>query len=59
MKSIRTSIKSRHLARGSVDIRYALIEACAIGVFSALAALFDIWRCLQAIATFAKHQELI
>lgn len=33
-------LKSRHLGRGSVDIRYALIEACIIGVFSALAALF-------------------
>ncbi|MGL5805099.1 MAG: chloride channel protein [Xenococcaceae cyanobacterium] len=38
-KNVRDSIKSRHLARGSVDKRYALVEACIIGVFSALAAL--------------------
>ena len=31
--------KSGHLARNSVDTRYALIEACLIGIFSAIAAL--------------------
>ena len=31
--------KSRHLARNSVDTRYALLEACLIGIFSAIAAL--------------------
>jgi CIC family chloride channel protein len=40
LKSVRDSIKSRHLARGSVDTRYALVEACIIGLFSALAALW-------------------
>lgn len=32
-------LKSRRLARNSVDTRYALIEACLIGIFSAIAAL--------------------
>jgi CIC family chloride channel protein len=31
--------KSQHFGRGSISTRYALIEACVIGVFSALAAL--------------------
>ncbi len=31
--------KSKHLARDSISIRYALIEACLIGIFAALAAL--------------------
>jgi CIC family chloride channel protein len=65
LKSIRTSIKSRHLARGSVDTRYALIEACAIGVFSALAALWlkqgiswlGGWR-IQATAQFGAWLTL-
>ena len=30
---------SRHLARNSIDARYALMEACLIGIFSAIAAL--------------------
>jgi CIC family chloride channel protein len=65
LKSIRTSIKSRHLARGSVDTRYALVEACAIGVFSALAALWlrqgiswlGGWR-IQATAQFGAWLTL-
>ncbi|BAQ66775.1 chloride channel protein [Geminocystis sp. NIES-3709] len=32
--------KSQHFARGSISTRYALIEACLIGIFSGLAALF-------------------
>lgn len=32
-------LKSRRLARNSVDSRYALVEACLIGIFSAIAAL--------------------
>ncbi len=31
--------KSQHFGRGSTSIRYALMEACLIGIFSALAAL--------------------
>jgi CIC family chloride channel protein len=38
-KGIYRWFKSRHLGRSSVDIRYALVEACVIGVLSALAAL--------------------
>ncbi|MBR8827246.1 MAG: chloride channel protein [Gomphosphaeria aponina SAG 52.96 = DSM 107014] len=33
-------IKSRHFARSSISTRFALIEACLIGLLSALAALF-------------------
>jgi CIC family chloride channel protein len=65
LKKIKTAIKSRHLARGSVDARYALIEACAIGVFSALAALWlkqgiswlGGWR-IQATAQFGAWLTL-
>ena len=31
--------KSKHFARDSISPRYALLEACLIGIFSALAAL--------------------
>lgn len=31
--------KSKHFARDSISTRYALVEACLIGIFSALAAL--------------------
>ena len=39
LKQITLWFKSRPLARGSVDTNFALLEACAIGVLSAFAAL--------------------
>lgn len=39
LKQINLWFKSRPLARGSVDTNFALLEACAIGVLSAFAAL--------------------
>ena len=58
-------LKSRHLARSSVDTRYALIEACLIGVFCAIAALLvkqgigwlGTWR-IQTIARLGAHTTL-
>ena len=57
--------KSRHLARNSVDTRYALIEACLIGIFSAIAALLVkqsiSWLGtlrIQSIAQFGAHTTL-
>ena len=38
-KQLYTWFKSRHFGRNSIDSRYALLEACIIGVFSAIAAL--------------------
>lgn len=37
--SLRNWLKFRHFGRSSVDSRYALIEACLIGILSAIAAL--------------------
>ncbi|MGK7874377.1 MAG: chloride channel protein [Xenococcaceae cyanobacterium] len=39
LKRLRALFKSRPLTRSSVDTRYALAEACLIGLLSALAAL--------------------
>ena len=57
--------KSRHLARNSVDTRYALLEACLIGIFSAIAALLVkqgiSWLGtlrIQSIAQFGAHTTL-
>ena len=58
-------LKSGHLARNSVDTRYALIEACLIGIFSAIAALLvkqgigwlGTLR-IQAIERFGAHTTL-
>ncbi|NJO93333.1 MAG: CBS domain-containing protein, partial [Hydrococcus sp. RM1_1_31] len=36
---LRSWLKFRHFGRSSVDSRYALIEACLIGILSAIAAL--------------------
>jgi chloride channel protein, CIC family len=38
-KRLRIWFKSLHFGRSSVDSRYALVEACVIGILSALAAL--------------------
>ena len=38
-KQFYSWFKSRHFGRNSIDSRYALLEACIIGVFSAIAAL--------------------
>lgn len=38
-KSLYRWFRSRHWGRSSVDTRYALAEACIIGLFSAIAAL--------------------
>lgn len=35
----RTWLKSQHFGRSAISDRYALLEACLIGIFSALAAL--------------------
>lgn len=40
LKRLYLWLKSRHIARNSVTTRYALLEACLIGLLSALAALF-------------------
>ncbi|MGF1479921.1 MAG: chloride channel protein [Cyanophyceae cyanobacterium] len=40
LKRIRTLFSTRYLTKRSLDVRYALVEACGIGLFSALAALF-------------------
>jgi CIC family chloride channel protein len=37
---LRLWFKSLHFGRSSVDTRYALVEACLIGILSALAALW-------------------
>ena len=39
IKRLRAWFKSQHFGRGSVDSRYALIEACLIGALSGLAAI--------------------
>ena len=39
IRSWRNWWKTRHFARDSISTRYALVEACLIGIFSALAAL--------------------
>ena len=38
-KRLRALFSARYLAKRSLDVRYALLEACLIGLFSALAAL--------------------
>ena len=38
-KQFYSWFKSHHFGRNSIDSRYALLEACIIGVFSAIAAL--------------------
>lgn len=40
MNTLYRWLKSQHLGRGAIDTRYALAEACIIGVLSAIAALF-------------------
>ena len=57
--------KSGYLARNSVDTRYALVEACLIGIFSAIAALLVKqgigWLGtirIQTIARFGAHTTL-
>ena len=60
-----TRVLSDHLTKRSLDIRYALLEACAIGLFSALAALLlkqgiswvGGWR-IQAANTFGDNLAL-
>ncbi|RMF21133.1 MAG: CBS domain-containing protein, partial [Cyanobacteria bacterium J083] len=62
-KSLKRLLESRNLAKGSLDTRYALIEACAIGIFSALAALLlkegigwlGMWRIQAANYWGAKY----
>ena len=39
IKRLRVWFKSQHFGRGSVDSRYALIEACLIGALSGVAAI--------------------
>ena len=38
-KRLRALFSARYLAKRSLDVRYALLEACLIGLFSALAAI--------------------
>ncbi len=40
LKQLYSWLKSKYFARDSINTRYALAEACIIGIFSALAALF-------------------
>ncbi len=64
-KQIYAWFKSRHFGRNSIDSRYALLEACIIGVFSAIAALIikegvgwlGGWR-LHTANTYGAHWVL-